>query len=824
MPFDGPVTELPCGRAGMVNHENRLLSDPLQLLTAEGVSYEDDHVQRERGASAYDALGVTVAPQATGTFSGGGIGAGDPAWEAHLITHTASGTPAFVTSLGTATDTLIAPNDTGTLTLTIGAAGVPIGDVVYVALADTQFDYAPAVVDSKGNTWTAVTTSSTTTWRLFRSTITVALVLGDTITVSTSITGEAIDHATCLAGIQITGVAGTPDQTIRTSGASATPSVGPTSPTASIPILALNVTFYTWDTSVTFTQGAGFTVGAAVATTGAALVADDRGVAMSYRVFNTTPRICAIHDWASDQASVLGAGSTVTINQGSTTTTGTVSWTSPFRPGDYVYIAGQERIVASVTSTTVLDTTEAWESSIAVSSATIYRRAGRRMVTATTAGNVFKESPTSTTAGDIDAIVLVGGLTEGVRTPGFFLVGGKEAGGVNRKLFYYNGADPIQVLDGDGSTMSAIDLPPSDFGTAVNATRQPVAGVIHNFRHVAFGTWQDPHRLYFSSPDDHEDFTTDPFSVRLRSDVGDRLYAATSFNGVLFAWKYPYGVFWLDDSDVEQANWIARTKSTAIGCAPSPYAICPLDDDVLFCAANGSFHLLSAVDALGGTKASDLTHALGLDKWLRDNVNLNRLDRMVSTWNQHRRTAIFYVPGTGQTQNTLALKFDFGLTPSGGPVRFGYSTRDAAVAVTKRRPLTGGGPDTPIIGQSTIVYALDQSTTQKAGANYQTQIQTPHLDLSWVHPSYRYLRKIFRELELVFEPSDCGGTATVDVYVDAVLRQTLTYDPTQRRQKKHLTVGDGHTISVRVTKSDSTNMKLLSMILYFHPGNEDQSR
>lgn len=822
MAYKGLVTELPQGRAGMVNHENRLLSDPLQLLSAEGITYEDDHVQRQRGAAAYDSIGLGIATQATGTFSGGGIGVGEPPWESHLIIHTGSA-PAFVRSLGSATDTLVAPNDTGTLTLTIGASGVPAGDVVYVALADTEFNYSPSVVDSKGNTWNAIPTTSTTVYRIWRSAITTPLVNGDTISVSASISGEAIDHTMAFAGIQLTGITGIASQTIRDDGFASPASVGPTSPT-SIPNIAINILFYQWDNTTTYTQGSGFAVANSVSASGAALQIDDRSIVMSYRVYNTTPRICAIHDWASDKASVLGGGVNVSIAQGSTTVTGNLSWTSPFKPGDFIYIGGVERIVQSITSNSILEVTEAWESTLTVSSALVFRRAGRRLITATTGGNVFKEVPTSTTVGDIDGIVLVGGLVEGNRTPGFFLVGGKEAGALDRKLFYFNGSDPVQVLSGDGTTMAAISDPPADWGSSVDPLRQPIGGTIHNFQMVGFGSWYDPHRLYFSHPDDHEDFTSDGFSVRVRSDLGDRIYSAISFNGVLFVWKYPYGVFWLDDSDIDRTNWVTRTKSTAIGCAPSPYAALAMDDDVIFCAANGSFHLLSAVDAMGGTKSSDLTHALGIDKWLRENVNLARLDRMVSTWDQHTKTAIFYVPGAGQTQNTLALKFDFGLRADGGPIRFSWDERDAAISITRRRPLTGGGPDTPIIGETTKVYLLSQSTFQKDGVNYDTVIQTPHLDCSWVHPSFRYLRKQFDHLALVFEPVANGGTCEVEVYVDGELKQTLTYDVTKRRQRKLLSVGDGHTISVKVTKADEHNMKLLSMLLFFHASNEDESR
>jgi hypothetical protein len=160
--------------------------------------------------------------------------------------------------------------------------------------------------------------------------------------------------------------------------------------------------------------------------------------------------------------------------------------------------------------------------------------------------------------------------------------------------------------------MATIGGPNTDWSLNNN----PVGAVVHTQglaqRLVSYGSRDNPHTLYFSDDDDHEDFTVanaDTYRILLVSSIGKRIFNGVSFNGILFLWKWPRGIFFIDDSDIDRNNWAIRVKSSALGCAPSPNAVLALDDDVLFMAQDGSFHLLSAVNALSGSRASDLSYS-----------------------------------------------------------------------------------------------------------------------------------------------------------------------------------------------------------------------
>lgn len=496
--------------------------------------------------------------------------------------------------------------------------------------------------------------------------------------------------------------------------------------------------------------------------------------------------IVASHAKPNSGGSITPAGTPVFTEINETTTT---------------FIHGQSQYRIDATSPTIVALYDWWPDTTT-----------QRLITAALDGAIYKDD----NAGNLSATTLVSGLSTTAR-PGRLVSGGKEAAANNRKLFYFNGTNSVRVLSGNGGSMTVITTPPADWAS----TNQPVNGIIHRFRLVGFGNVNDPHRIYISDPDNHELFTgVTTSTVRANSQVGDRLFCAAHYQGLLYLWKYPRGIFYLDDTT---DTLEIRDKSAAVGCAASQYAVLEMDDDVMFLAADGNFHMLSAVATLGGVRASDLTYRLGLSKWLRDNLNLTRLNQVESVWFPQKKLALWGLPGVGSMTNNLTLKFDFGDVEDGGNVKFSYSQRDAVEAFTQRRSASDA-IERPIFGAGGFVYLMEQAARDKDGVAYTGTFQTPHLDFSHLDPKLRYTRKLYEQLELIMEPV-LAGTITAQVYVDTVLRQTISFNATLRRQKRLLRVGDGHTISVKVTNSVlDEDFQVDAILVYCKLGNEDASR
>lgn len=774
MAYSGEPVRIRAGLAGLALRENRLLARPEEYIDASGVTFEEHLIRKEAGADSFDTDGIGNSPAYGGTLSA------SDGWAGALFLHRGSSIAVGGTAASTDATSL-----STTQTVTVPAGGYAINSLVLVnvVVGDTAPFASPlSATDTQGNTYlvsglrTLGTTIVDGNQRTFTSRLGTALAAGNTITITYS-TNKS--RGAIVVG-NFTGINAALDS--GSVGATSDPTTivkfGPAPPNP-VPYLA---SAHLGASTESFAPG-----GSPVFTELIELNGTNATAALHYRIDTTASTIIALHDWLSDVATV-GAG-TVSTTAGSTTVTGvgTAFTTATFKR-DFIQIGTERRKVATITSNTVLNTEEAWAVTNAAQAYTI--RVGQRIISATTAGTMYKER-----ADNLDAVTLSSSLST-VARPGRFVQGGKEAAAVNRKLFYFNGVDTVRVLSGDGATVTNITLPPTDWAT----TNQPINGTIHRTRLVAWGNLNDPHRLYFSDPDDHEDFTSqEATSLRVASNVGDRVICGVSFNGVLFVWKHPRGIFYVDDSSLNPSEWVTFTKSEAVGCAASQYAVCPMDDDVIFLAANGTFHLLSAVDTLGGVRDSDLGYHLGIAKWLRENVNLAKLDQATSVWYSDKKVALFGVPGTGASTNTLTLKFDFAGVTQGHPVKFSYSERDFPDALAIRRD-DANGIERPILGEAGFVFLLDQAARNKEGVAYTGTYQTPHLDFSHLDPGLEYTRKNYDALELIMEPVS-AGTVSVDVYVDTVLREALTFDATKRRQRNTLHVGSGFMISLVVTNS-----------------------
>lgn len=830
MAYDGLVTELPAGLAGMVNHDNRLLTQRQELLEAEGVVFEDNLIRREPGAVLYDGTGGFVnRPAFPGDIAASDAG---HSFKALMVTYKALAGAAHVKNLDTNEDSQTFVTSIA-LVLTVPAGGVPINNRVIVTAAVSD-DFAPTTVitvtDTRGNTYTRdAERGGSGRTEIHSSSLTTALFAADSITVTyTNLTSNAIPTNVAAVAEEFTLIFTTAaqDQTASTAtklndtGATYSFRAGPVGVLAQVVEVlygGVGVLIDDVDGTPTIISSGGWQQLQNERST-ALSSSSDVAIQSAFRLVVTGGTAIALTAWRSqDNPASLG---TVTAVSTSAVLLGSGTTFTDYAPGDFIVVQGERRRILSITNNTTMLMDEIWRQD--VTARTYAAETGVRIFTATTEGAILRDKPLTLTTGDLDESAPGGGLSLAQET-GWFVPAGLEAAANKRKLFYLNGLDPVQVLAGDGAAFTDIATPPLDWGTATDPTKQPQAGIIHRNQLAVFGSLADPHRVYFSDVDNHEDFTGGTsFSMRFRSDIGDIVQAAVSFNGVLFIFKHPVGIYWLDDTPISTTNWVINTKSSAVGVAPSPYAALAIDDDVLFMAEDGSFHFLSAVDLLGGVKNADATYALGLSRWIRDNVNLSRLDLIQSVWYTHKKTAYFAVPSTGSNQRDLILKWDFGGTLRGLPARFSFSRRDEWDGSTMRQSLDGDIPR-PIFAEGNLVFLSDQDARNKDGAAYTTTYDTPDLDFSWVDDSLRNRRKLFEHIELVMTP--VVGTITVEYFVDGTSKGTQTFDANTRRVKRRLTIGDGYTLRLRVTNSVlNDDFKILSHIIFFKPGNENQNR
>lgn len=346
-----------------------------------------------------------------------------------------------------------------------------------------------------------------------------------------------------------------------------------------------------------------------------------------------------------------------------------------------------------------------------------------------------------------------------------FCEGGAEALANNKKLFLTTGLDVVQVLSGDGVTTSNIGVnKPADW----SGTNQP--RFLFQHRHRIFGGFL--HQIYWSRTTDHEDYVgagsgTQPCYPGL----GAYLQGGVSFKEFAFFFKWPRGIFRLDDSSTDVANWTLLPLTEGVGLA-GPRALCVTDDDVIFMSEVGHLHLLSYVRA-NDIKASDLTEANDLAPWVRDNLNIDgdRLERVQAIWYPDKKEAWFACPGTGSSTNNVIMIVDK-KDPAAPRIRI--EDKDVAESLALRRD--SKKIERPIAGDDAgQVWSLDQSTKNRNGAGYTSEFQLPHTDFAWAAAPLATRRKNFSFLEAVFQPLG-NFDLSVDTIIDGEYRETLTFN------------------------------------------------
>ena len=333
-------------------------------------------------------------------------------------------------------------------------------------------------------------------------------------------------------------------------------------------------------------------------------------------------------------------------------------------------------------------------------------------------GDVLKDTGAGTWATNM------GSISPPTVFPPFFVGAGGEASGEDPKLFIFSEADQVQLIDGTSNVIADISTPPADWASAF-----PIGGVQHENRLWGFGNANDPHRLYYSTTDDHQDFQgTGSGTLSVYPGESRQIVAGISFQSLLLIWKYPRGIYRVDTSDPDTANWVCRRVTLATG-GVSPWSVFQISNDAIYLMGNGTIHLLSATQEFGDVNVSAITKAPNyFDVFMRGNVNLSGLRRSMGVWYAAKSKALFTVPQVGSTQNDIRIQIDFN-NPQIGP-RFLLNRRDESPAIWMRPD--SDDVEKPVIADGDgYVWNIDLETRSKDGATYTMEFETSENDFSF---------------------------------------------------------------------------------------------
>lgn len=419
--------------------------------------------------------------------------------------------------------------------------------------------------------------------------------------------------------------------------------------------------------------------------------------------------------------------------------------------------------------------------------------------------------------------------------PPCFVIGGAESGN-NRKAFLFTGTTQVQVVDGDPTTRRDMLKPALDW----TAGAYPTAGCIHAGRLAAWGNRNMPHMLYLSAATDHEDFQTPSTTLffPIFPGEGERILGCYNYKGRLFICKFPYGVYYLDDTDPDVANWGVRKLSGVFGVA-SAFSFVEALDDLYVANAQGSITQMSATLNFGSITQGNLLRNLRNESYMRQTTARFGYLQRYGVWYEDRKKAYFAYQSSGGIRNDRLLVIDFN-DPSTPKVSWSTKDQPNCLGLVKDslglpRPLYGA--------EDGYLYTLDWPTYEVGGSAYASSFKTINHDFGEQAPDLAEREKLYDFLEVTFEEAGAWNL-NVDIYIDNYFSETLIVPMTKREHLGAFPLGPtgknqvlgrapqsyrapihgkGRRIAFKCyVTGDKQYFKITELNVYFRPAGQDQ--
>lgn len=388
--------------------------------------------------------------------------------------------------------------------------------------------------------------------------------------------------------------------------------------------------------------------------------------------------------------------------------------------------------------------------------------ATQRRVIATGDGKLYKDDM----SGAFGTTLKTGLATSRVT---HLVAGGAETAGRARRLFVFNGRDPVQVLVGDGIATATITSPHAHW----SGTNQPSFGFLFRNFLCAGGNDNNPHFLYGSTATDHEDFAAaGNLGLSIYPGEGLRLIAGIFAFGRAWLFK-DTGIYWVEDAAGAVTGWFCKPATREYGIAPSPWAVTAIDEKTVafVTGTGGPVLMVETAGSLTGVDFIDLSKTLNLQDIIRERFDLSRLHRVQCAWYRERKQLHILYAAVGSTTENRRLVLDF----NGEVVRAEITDKDTHESIWMEkdsqkipRPVTGDATGT--------AWKLDQASRAVAGSPYTFELSTAPTDFSDLSPKYA-VRKAFYRVHLEYEPTG-SFTVNADIYVDGKLRGTVSFPQT----------------------------------------------
>jgi hypothetical protein len=336
----------------------------------------------------------------------------------------------------------------------------------------------------------------------------------------------------------------------------------------------------------------------------------------------------------------------------------------------------------------------------------------------------------------------------------------------DNEAYMVDGNTVPHTWDGSAGSTTAITSVPTDW----TGTNYPQWIIPHGFqnseRMVAGGCATTPHTIYLSLNGNGDDFLTSPIAIRIETQDGTGIIGAETFGDrlVLFAKNR---AFLLNDTDPDSTKW-EYVAAQWIGGAANFRLIIRTPNDIICMTDSGDIYSVSTAQEYGDYKRASLTRPAFIDRWIRDKIRLDEIDKFHAIYDPELRAIKFFVVRNGRSVVDTALVYFIDRPPKEAWVihtnenfNSGYSASTAAVVEVS-------GLETVYTGDySGDIWTLETTSRNDNGNGYYAGFKTP-----WLNMEQPRIKKHFKKGWMLSE-SEGSHIVSINWWVDGVA-QTQT--------------------------------------------------
>lgn len=214
----------------------------------------------------------------------------------------------------------------------------------------------------------------------------------------------------------------------------------------------------------------------------------------------------------------------------------------------------------------------------------------------------------------------------------------------------------------------------------------------------------------------------------------------------------------IDDTELDTANW-GYVDGQWDGGVAHNRLIVNTPNDVIAMSEEGNIYSIITAQTYGDYVAQSLTRPVFIDQWIRDNIDLSKINQFHMVYDSVLRAVKIFMVRKGQTYIDMCLVYFIDRGPEGGWVKhqfadtyFASCSTEVAVSIGVWKVYTGG-----VTGH---VYTLEEAAANDDGVYYCSSFLLP--ELTFDNPR---IPKRYDKGWLVIKPQG-EETITVNLTVD----------------------------------------------------------